>query len=138
MRCPDCNKFVSFDSDVEPEIDVDVSGTEVVGSVRIVNNCGECGTELKEASFDISEEILDATDHATNCDGELSVEVDMAERTDRLENKTRSGKLIKHARYMKHLYGAQANLKVTCDKCEFEALISWSDEVQGSGMDELT
>ena len=136
MRCPDCNKFVSFDSEGEPEIDVDVSGTSVVGSARITNNCAECSTELKEASFDISEDIPGAEDHS-ECDGELSTEVEDAERIDRLEDRTRTGKPIKNMRYMKHMYGASATIKVTCDKCDFEAEISWSGEVSGSGMDEL-
>jgi len=135
MRCNDCNKFVSFDSDVEPEISVDVSGTIVSGDARIVNNCADCGTELKECSFDINEEIPGADAH--ECDGELSVEVEGAGRTDRMEDKTRTGKPIKHSRYMKHLYGAEATFKVVCDKCEFEAEIPWSDETPGSAMDEL-
>jgi hypothetical protein len=52
MRCPDCNKFVSFDEQ-EPEInsiEVDDSGN-VSAEVRIVNACGDCGAELKEANF---------------------------------------------------------------------------------------
>ena len=49
MRCPDCNKFVSFDEG-EPKvqsIEIDTSGVKC--EVRIVMNCGECGQELKEA-----------------------------------------------------------------------------------------
>lgn len=55
MRCPDCNKFVPYNSDEEPETDqLEVSDEgQVTGSVRIVNSCEECGTELKEANIDI-------------------------------------------------------------------------------------
>jgi hypothetical protein len=48
MRCPDCNKFVSFD---EPEIegdDPDIVGTAVSGNVRIVLKCADCGGELMD------------------------------------------------------------------------------------------
>lgn len=45
MRCPDCNKFVSFDTDVEPDVSLDVADDGgVSGSCRIVNACADCGT----------------------------------------------------------------------------------------------
>ena len=46
-RCPDCNKFVGFDTDTDPEVEVGEIDTEsgtVEATVRIVNNCAECGT----------------------------------------------------------------------------------------------
>ena len=44
MRCPDCNKFVAFDTDVDPEVSVSVENDgSITGNVRIVNNCAECG-----------------------------------------------------------------------------------------------
>jgi len=54
MRCPDCNKFVSFEEN-EPEVEsIDVDGDRnVTATVRIVNSCGECGQELKEATLDM-------------------------------------------------------------------------------------
>ena len=57
MRCNDCNKFVSFDDSTEPEaeIEIDEDG-QISGTVRIVLTCAECGTELKESNFDVSEE----------------------------------------------------------------------------------
>ncbi len=61
MRCPDCNKFVSFDEgnvdDVEADID-DESGTVTV-SGRVVLPCAECGTELKELAVDETVETAD-------------------------------------------------------------------------------
>lgn len=53
-RCPDCNKFVSYDDgdvDVQSE---DVESGEVRVEVRIVKTCAECGTELREATLDLS------------------------------------------------------------------------------------
>lgn len=54
MRCPDCNKFVSYDESAEPEVnDLQISEGNVTGQVRVLLTCAECGTELKEANFDI-------------------------------------------------------------------------------------
>lgn len=55
MRCPDCNKFVSYDDSNEPEADdadIDAEG-HVTGTVRVYLTCAECGTDLKEANFDL-------------------------------------------------------------------------------------
>ena len=59
MRCPDCNKFVSYDDSAEPEVnDLEVSPEGgISGSVRVFLPCGECGTELKEYTFDIDTEV---------------------------------------------------------------------------------
>ena len=54
MRCPDCNKFVSFD-EADPEVNtlgIDEDG-QVNAEVRIVNTCADCGTELKEITFEM-------------------------------------------------------------------------------------
>lgn len=60
MRCPDCNKFVSMEN-ADPDVDVESSleghTISVTGSIRAVRTCAECGTELKELSFDIDEKI---------------------------------------------------------------------------------
>ena len=57
-RCPDCNKFVSYDDsqDPEPNVDVDPEG-RISGDVRVFLACSECGTELKEGSFDIEKDL---------------------------------------------------------------------------------
>jgi hypothetical protein len=65
MRCPDCNKFVSFDVDGDPEVELeaDESTGEVTGTVRIVNACQECGAELTEATFDVDVDFEGAAAH---------------------------------------------------------------------------
>lgn len=142
MRCNDCNKFVSFDTESDPEIDlaVDNSG-HVTGTVRIVNTCQDCGSELKETTFDVDVDV-DAGEEITKHrkkkgdHKELSVDTDSGSRTERTQNKDRNGKPIKSYRYMKHFYGAEMTITVTCTCGEtFEA--SWADEIQASGMDEL-
>lgn len=66
MRCPDCNRFVAFDYEQEPEVDLSpmFTGLQEVTTeitVRHLLTCAECGTELKEAneedsfSFDYTE-----------------------------------------------------------------------------------
>src|SRR4051812_457683 len=63
MRCPDCQKFVSFDTDTEPEIDVDVDDDGTVsGTVRIVNTCSECSQELTEANLDVEIDLSGAVE----------------------------------------------------------------------------
>jgi len=68
MRCPDCQKFVSMDTagadecvDVSIEIDsLENSTVSVACEVRVTRVCADCGTELKELTFDI-EETLEVT-----------------------------------------------------------------------------
>lgn len=64
MRCPDCNKFVSYDDSAEPEVnDLNFNDGTVTGNVRVVLNCGDCGTELKEAAFDFETKVEVPADH---------------------------------------------------------------------------
>jgi hypothetical protein len=148
MRCPDCQKFVSFDSETDPEVNVESVDEEgvVTGDVRIVNTCAECGTELKEASLDVeedfSEEVAehrkerkDAGEPDEDHD-ELTVETDDGSRFDEMQDTDRHGKKIKRARYMKHLYGAEVEITVEC-KCGEKFTRTWRDSVPGSSMEEM-
>lgn len=66
MRCPDCNKFVSFDTEQDPEesnASIDAQG-HVAINVRIVNSCADCGTELKEAEFVLESDAFEVLRHA--------------------------------------------------------------------------
>lgn len=63
MRCPDCNKFVSLETQ-DPEADslevaesINDGNVNVTGTVRLVRTCGDCGTEMKETSLDIDQDI---------------------------------------------------------------------------------
>lgn len=146
MRCASCNKFVSFDTESDPEVEnleVDDEGN-VSMSVRIVNTCAECGDEMTEASMDIEVE-RDAycqdwdehikEKHEANEEGEIPegkepvLEVSEAgsERTSRSEGKGRG---------MKTFYGAKIDFEVKC-KCEWTATGTAEDDVQASSMDEL-
>lgn len=143
MRCPDCNKFVPFGTDTEPEIDADVDDDgNISGTARIVLTCEECGTELKEATLDIDCGVFDdieqhRKDHPECKDKGLSLADNGGELTQRTETKDRHGKPIKNPRYMKSFYGAAVEFTVTCDECNEEFTVTWEDEVQASGMDEM-
>jgi len=144
MRCPDCNKFVSFDTDNDPEVNderVDEAGLVSV-EVRIVNTCGECGTELKDTTLnfdvDLTTEVAAHYEEKPECKAanDLSVEIE-ATRTDRRQTHDRKGKLITNSRYQKQFYGAEAEATVTCGCCSESFTATAGDEVQASSMDEL-
>lgn len=57
MRCPSCEKFVSYDEpECEEQDSAAVDGTTVTANVRVVLKCADCGDELKEATFDLEGE----------------------------------------------------------------------------------
>lgn len=83
-RCPDCNKFVSYEDPPQTETysEPEVSSSNCVeGAVRVVLLCGECGTELKDAEVEFSvtidhkcewEDVLDKM----NAAGKAKVDAD--------------------------------------------------------------
>lgn len=122
MRCPDCNKFVSFDAEVEPEVQESFDPRTGVVSidVRIVNACAECGAELKEASFQFEAET------ALRGPGlELEVEATRAERGE--------GK----GRYRKQFYGVEVAWRLEHPEDGEVAGGTFEDYCQASAMDEL-
>ena len=160
MRCPDCNKFVSFDTEQDPELNLDFDDEgRITGDARIVNACAECSTELKEHTFDVDSEDLVSVleDHRDEVIAKLvadgmdkaeaeqqaqadhiieSIDDDGGSRTERTQDKDRNGKPIKRARYAKHFYGFEATVTATC-KCGEQFTTTVADEVQGSGMEEM-
>jgi hypothetical protein len=153
-RCPDCNKFVSLDSEQDPEcsLDVDESG-EVTGSIQIANACAECGTEMFTAEFDAAtgpdaiirtEDSMTLADWLKRCqefkatgalaedeDDEIEMEVDEGdmERTTRTEGKGRGTRTF---------YGARVGftVKVTFRGATSEFEGSVEDDIQASSMDQ--
>lgn len=136
MRCPDCNKFVGYEEG-EPEIELsldaptpeDVNPVAVVtGEARIVLSCGECGTELKEATLTFESQVEVPAGHIG--DGhELSLadEQPSGEMTSRTEGR---------GRRVRTFYGATVDAEVTCSCGNFVAYETLSDDVQASAMDE--
>lgn len=136
MRCPDCNKFVSYD-EADPEVnDLEISddGT-VTAEVRIVNTCGGCGQDLKEATLDFSEEV-DVSAHSGE-GHDLSVEESSCERTQRSGYFKKGVFVPAGGRYAKTFYGASLSYTVTCSCSEgFKIEGVLEDDVQASGMDD--
>lgn len=159
-RCPDCNKFVSLETN-EPEedsIEIDSeptatsseeseesegSGAEgetvepsenkpeprtghISATYRIVRVCADCGTELKEATIEMEEDVEIPAGHEGD-DHELEIEGE-AESTEK------GG-----GRYAKSFYGVHVHYTVSCS-CGAAGLLEGDleDEVAASHMDELT
>ena len=128
MRCPDCNKFVSLDADTEPEVESDDldEGQDELNfrvSVKITNNCAECSTELREATF----ECDDTFDTEPEKDVEYTMEIDDLGRSEKSEGKGRGTKTF---------YGFEATAVLYGDGKELERK-SIGDYIQASYMDEL-
>jgi hypothetical protein len=134
-------KFVGNDEQ-EPEVESPEISEEgvVTVSVRIVNACTDCGTELSEASFELeSHEVADAVvahrkscpDRLTAPPPELEVEEDSSERTRREDGKPNTP-----SRYRRTYYGARVEFTVTCT-CGWTVSGSVEDDVAASGMDSL-
>lgn len=114
-RCESCGKFVSLEPEHEDNgLDVDEEGN-ITGSVRLLLNCGECGSEL--ASADSEVEISLDVPHTETCEeASLSLDYEL--------NLEESG----GGRFSKHFYYVEVVGTVTCDNCEAEADINGSSE----------
>jgi hypothetical protein len=150
MRCPDCQKFVSFDAEVEPEEQngPEFDGTGVEAEYRRVLTCQECGTELKESMITVMAEVEWGKDTtpADECPGENAVEGEheweiedaSAEATIGTIDRDRHGKKIKNPRYMKITYGVNISGTVKCANCNAEGTYNGDAAETASGFDELT
>lgn len=141
MRCPDCNKFVSNEEREPDSVDLDIDDDgNVSGEVEIVNECAECGTDLRSASLDLeadspftAEEIEEHRKAHPGCTG-FDVEADDPERTSRTEGKGRGCRTF---------YGVTIHATVKC-QCPDEAKpedrlegeVELSNDIQASDMDE--
>jgi len=133
MRCPDCNRFVSYD---EPEAEVDsynFSEKQLTAEVRIVLKCAECGEELKEATKTFEKEIT-----CPECGGS-NLECDNIDSNgdSRFEEKDDKGKPIKNSRYLKTFYIANLVIEMSCLDCEHEWIENEVVEEQASFFEEL-
>ena len=153
MRCPSCNKFPSLETQ-DPEVDLDINGTCVTATVRLVRASECCGEECKTADFDPTDEI-DFAEFAGHIDPttgkplevgedetehELEVEEVDVEATERVEGKGRGARTF---------YGFKVRFSVSCacgkgkdgkdagdDKVLYEGELE--DEIQASHMEEMS
>jgi hypothetical protein len=153
MRCPDCNKFVSLELGEEPEAELEVSEGVVSGSVRLVRNCADCNTELKEATFEVEVEmpamIAHAEMHAKEREEkesarklkveqgeevvddedeeyEQEVEIDECEATEEGGGRYKNG------------VNVAFTVKCSCGKDGCEETGNFEDKIAASHMDEMT
>jgi hypothetical protein len=137
-RCNDCNKFVSLDTDVEPEetsSTLSFSGDESTGitadydvDIRIVNNCADCGTELKDADLNVSGSFdLDASEYEQEYRDQWYIEVEGLSRTER------GGA----GRYDKKYYGFEGTVVLKDGNGEELERTEVSEDEQASGMNDL-
>lgn len=150
MRCPDCNKFVSYDDPPEVEVNNegiagDAGSFTLNAEVVIRLNCADCGTELKESSQEFSEtfehECEDAED-GTARDPDLDVTTIEGEGTSRTETtyfdkRTKTRKRAKSSRYWTTYYGATVNATVRCAACDEEIGVSGEVEEAASAFEEV-
>src|SRR5438045_7117871 len=120
MRCPDCNKFVSYDEPQCEVASVSLDGESVSASVTVQLNCQDCGTTLKDAEIEAQAEFQHectaprAKDWKANQE-QFEIENDGdAEGTSRTQNTDRHGKPIRLSRYMKTFYGFTLEPEIKC------------------------
>lgn len=138
MRCPDCNKFVSFEEQ-EPEVDnLEISEDgQITGEIRIVNACAECSNELTESSFEIDVSMEIPKKH-TGEGHDLEIEDGGCERISRSGYFKKGEFVPASGRYAKTFYGFELSYSVKCSCGEvIEENATVTDEVQASGMDAL-
>ena len=142
MRCPNCNKFVSYDDPPTVDIsDTRIEDDTVTVELRVVLMCAECsGEELKETNSEV-EISIDHDCGKPPAEGEteqFEIEDEFeGEGTSRLQTTDRRGKPIQSPRYMRTYYGADVHGSVKCVRCGEVMKRSGSFEEQASFFDEL-
>ena len=116
-RCESCNKFVSF-GDSEFQVDSEEvtyqSPTSVLVTLDVEMNrpCGDCGTTLRSATFNVEQEVpLPPDAKPITEDDELRIDLDDPEETSRSEGKGRG---------LKSFYGFSLSGRVTITRAEKE------------------
>lgn len=109
-HCIDCNKLVSLVLGGEPKTSLEVNGVEVIGQVRLVLICADCGRELLESYALVSQDVSHFEHDRMNCDGDLNI-VDEAPDIATDDYHDGSG------RSAKHFYRAKVTAAVECEDC---------------------
>lgn len=136
-RCNDCNKFVSYgDPEIETNLDANIDETDgsvqVTGDVSCTLTCGDCGSQLKQTSFDVDENVPFEGMKLTDATHEVEVETSSEEGTSRTEGKGRG---------LKTFYGVNIEITVTAKPKEGDAepqtvTINFTDDTQASSFED--
>jgi hypothetical protein len=117
MRCPDCQKFVSYDDPAVDDVLVDIEDDELVMSGEVTLKCADCGNDLASASMEANVELSEQFDDAPDAEAGETVEYEMVEdpdvtSTDRTDTTDKTGKPLKSSRGARRYYGASASCTV--------------------------
>jgi hypothetical protein len=132
MRCPQCNRWPQLEQ-LDPDSSVDLNGDSITGDVRIILACAECGTEIKDAEFNVDIDVSEvmARHDCPNEDVGTGWFADVI-----VENTSRQHP--PNARRRKTFYGFDLTATLKCNCGEVEETFEESDEVQASHMNELS
>lgn len=134
IRCPDCEKMVSYDDETDIEVDdVSVQDDEITAEVTITRKCADCSAELAQAAITASAYIEHECPNNPDAAKEMEFEItgqDDPEPQDRYQTTSAKGKPIK-PRYQKHFIGFELAVKVKCGLCnesDIEVLVSGEEQ----------
>lgn len=143
MRCPDCNKFVAYDTDQDPEVESDPELVKTddelhfTTSYRRILPCGDCGTELKEGTIEIDHVVEGLPDK----DDLLEEGVAPHEHEWFVDNTDAqaSTNAVGRGRGMKTFYGVDLCVTLKCEheNCDAEFEFECAGELQASCFDEV-
>ena len=149
MRCPDCGKFVSLEtSDPEMQNEELTDDGQVELSVRLTRNCADCSNELKETTFDLSD------DHSEDIEAHIKAhhpnsltdDGDEPRPTFTLEIGNTENSESGGGRYAKNMIGVSIDYEIRCDVCDRAddkvnpdpvTVGNLSDSIPASGFDEM-
>ena len=136
-RCPDCRKFATINSETECALtleDFDINDPVARGTIRMPNECADCGTEISQHEFDIE---IDFSDVINNHDcPEKDTGVGWSFETGDVERSTREHP--PHAKVRKKFYQVSVDITLNCN-CEekISETRTFNGEIQASSMEIL-
>ena len=145
-RCPDCNKFVSLEIGEQEVSNIDVSESDATLEATVMLQCIECGGDMKQWNINITTDLpeeaaahqVDHPDHELEVKADGEGEVSDSYRPRKAPKPRKDGSIPKvPMRYQTHFYSFSAEATVKCSCGEEFDNISFSDEIEASGMDEL-
>jgi BRCT domain type II-containing protein len=149
-RCPDCNKFVGLETGDPEAEEPEVSDGDITASVRVVLNCADCGTEMKEWNAELSGTISQEAEEHLDCNNITDVEHEVSaewesdptvedEYRSRRPNKPKKDGTVRPTpfRYQTHYYQISGSVCLTCSCGVDLGTSDLEDEIEASGFDEL-
>lgn len=127
-RCPDCNKFATleFQDPEESLTEFDPETGHIEAEYRIIRNCADCGTEMKEATITFDEQLDSSITDAHTGDGHgLSAEFSA-------EQYEEGG-----GRYAKAYFGVELTVTITCECGSVNEVLTLVEKEAASSMDDL-